>query len=232
MALDGRVVAVYGGVGPLGLAIVRAALEAGAHVAALDHASVPAHCKELGNALALGNLDLAESATATGAIAEVVAKLGRLDALVNVAGAFRWETIEGGHLETWDLLYRTNLRTAVSVSRAALPHLVRNGRGRIVNVGAAAAAHKAGAGMGAYTAAKAGVSKFTEALAEETKEHGITVNAVLPSIIDTPANRADMPNADFQRWVAPRDIASVVLFLLSDEARAVTGASIPVTGRV
>jgi NAD(P)-dependent dehydrogenase (short-subunit alcohol dehydrogenase family) len=118
------------------------------------------------------------------------------------------------------------------VSRAALPHLLRNGGGCIVNVGAAAATRQASAGMGAYTAAKAGVVKFTEALAEETKDRGITVNAVLPSILDTPANRADMPNADFQRWVAPHDVANVVLFLLGDAARAVTGASIAVTGRV
>ena len=86
--------------------------------------------------------------------------------------------------------------------------------------------------MGAYTASKAGVLKLTEALAAEVKDHGITVNAVLPSTIDTPANRADMPKADFSRWVAPRDIASVIVFLLSDEARAVTGALIPVSGRV
>jgi NAD(P)-dependent dehydrogenase (short-subunit alcohol dehydrogenase family) len=95
-----------------------------------------------------------------------------------------------------------------------------------------AAAAKAGAGMGAYTASKAGVLKLTEALAAEVKDRGITVNAVLPSTIDTPANRAAMPKADFGKWVAPRDIASVIVFLLSDEARAVTGALIPVAGRV
>lgn len=230
--LNGKVVAVTGGFGQLGLAVVQAALEAGARVAALGRSASPAELQTLASALAISDVDLADPAAAARALDEVAAKLGRLDALVNVAGAFRWEELAAGSVDTWDLLYRVNLRTAVSASRAALPHLLRSGGGRIVNVGAGAAAAKAGAGMGAYTASKAGVAKLTEALADEMKDRGITVNAVLPSTIDTPANRADMPNADFSRWVAPRDIASVIMFLLSDEARAVTGALIPVSGRV
>ena len=229
--LKDKVVAVTGAFGQLGAAVVQAALEAGARVAALGHGAPPSDLKALGNALALSGFDLAEVDASTRALDEVVAKLGRLDALVNVAGTFRWETLEQGSLDTWDLLYRVNLRTAVSASRAALPHLKRSGAGRIVNIGAAAASAKAGTGMGAYTASKAGVLKLTEALAAEVKDHGITVNAILPSTIDTPANRADMPKADFSKWVTPRDIANVIVFLLSDEARAVTGALIPVFGR-
>jgi NAD(P)-dependent dehydrogenase (short-subunit alcohol dehydrogenase family) len=103
--------------------------------------------------------------------------------------------------------------------------------GRTVNVGAAAAA-KAGTGMGAYTASKAGVAKLTEALAEELKDKRINVNAVLPTIIDTPANRADMPKADFTRWVAPEALADVIVFLSTHASRAITGASILVSGRV
>lgn len=231
MMLQGKIVAVTGGFGQLGLAVVRAALDAGAQVAALDRARVPADATSLGGALALGELDLAETDAAVQALAQVAARFGGLDALVNVAGTFRWETLEQGSLETWDLLYRVNLRSAVSASRAALPHLTRRGSGRIVNIGAGAAT-KAGAGMGAYAASKAGVGKLTEALAAELKDRGITVNAVLPSIIDTPANRADMPDADFSRWVTPHAIADVIVFLLSDQARAVTGALIPVSGRV
>jgi NAD(P)-dependent dehydrogenase (short-subunit alcohol dehydrogenase family) len=105
------------------------------------------------------------------------------------------------------------------------------GGGRIVNVGSAAAG-KATAGMGAYAASKAGVAKLTEALADELKDQGITVNAVLPSILDTPKNRIDMPKADFTRWVTPAEAAEVVAFLISDQARAITGALIPVGGRV
>ena len=232
MTLEAKVVAVTGGFGQLGLAVVRAALDAGAQVAALDRARTPGGGMLPKGAFALGELDLAEPDAAARALDQVVARFGGLDALVNIAGTFRWETLEKGSLETWDLLYRVNLRSAVSTSRAALPQLIRRGGGCIVNIGAGAAAAKAAAGMGAYTASKAGVAKFTEALADELKDHNVTVNAVLPSIIDTPANRADMPKADFSRWVTPQAIADVIVFLLSDRARAVTGALIPVSGRV
>lgn len=232
MNLSGKVVAITGGFGQLGIAVAQAALAAGANVAALDVAPSPADPKALAHVLTLGGVDLAEPAAAARALDTVAAKLGGLYALVNVAGTFRWQTLEQGNAETWDLLYRVNLRTAVSASCAALPLLLRAGSGRIVNVGAAAAAAKAGTGMGAYTASKAGVLKLTEALADEVKDRGITVNAVMPSVIDTLANRADMPKADFTRWVTVRDVANVIVFLLSDEARAVTGALVPVTGRV
>lgn len=232
MTLQGKIVAVTGGFGQLGVAVVRAALDAGAQVAALDHARQPADAKALAGALALGDIDLAELSAATKAVDQVVAQLGGLDALINIAGTFRWESLETGSVDTWDLLYRVNLRSAVNTSHAALPHLTKRGGGRIINIGAGAAAAKAGAGMGAYTASKAGVAKLTEALAEEVKDRGITVNAILPSIIDTPANRADMPNADFSRWVPPRAIADVIVFLLSNQASAVTGALIPVSGRI
>jgi NAD(P)-dependent dehydrogenase (short-subunit alcohol dehydrogenase family) len=109
--------------------------------------------------------------------------------------------------------------------------LLERGRGRIINIGAGAAAARAGAGMGAYTASKAGVQKLTESLADELRDRGITVNAVLPGTIDTPRNRSDMPDADFSRWVTPDAIAEVVVFLASDSAQAVTGAAIPVFGR-
>ncbi|HEV8647402.1 MAG TPA: SDR family NAD(P)-dependent oxidoreductase [Burkholderiales bacterium] len=232
MTLQGKIVAVTGGFGQLGQAVVRAALDAGAQVAALDRARPPAEGMLPAGAFALGELDLAEPDPAVRAMDQVAARFGGLDALVNIAGTFRWETLEKGSLDTWDLLYRVNLRSAVSTSKAALPHLLRRGGGRIVNIGAGAAAAKAGAGMGAYTASKAGVAKFTEALAEELKDRNVTVNAVLPSIIDTPANRADMPSADFSRWATPQAIADVIVFLLSEQARAVTGALIPVSGRV
>jgi NAD(P)-dependent dehydrogenase (short-subunit alcohol dehydrogenase family) len=119
----------------------------------------------------------------------------------------------------------------VVACKSALPHLVKSGTGRIVNIGAMGAV-KAGAGMASYAASKAGVAKLTEALAEELKDRGVTVNAILPSMIDTPRNRLDMPDADFSRWVAPSAIAEVIAFLVSDAAAAVTGALIPVAGRV
>jgi NAD(P)-dependent dehydrogenase (short-subunit alcohol dehydrogenase family) len=180
--------------------------------------------------LYLGGIDLTDLAQAKHAMDTAAATLGGIDVLVNIAGGFRWETIADGRLETWDFLYSINLKTALCACKAALNYLPAD-NGRIVNVGAAATA-KAGMGMGAYTASKAGVAKLTEALAEELKDKGINVNAVLPSIIDTPANRADMAKADFSRWVAPEALADVIVFLSSRAARAVTGASILVSGRV
>lgn len=228
--LSGRAVAVTGGFGTLGASAGRWLADAGARVALLDRAdsgAVPGS----GAALLLGGVDLGAPEAARRAMDQVVQHFGRLDALVNVAGGFRWEKIEGGSVDTWDLLYRMNLRTAVNATQAALPQLLAAGNGCIVNIGAGAAA-KAGVGMGAYAASKAGVARLTEALAEELKDRGVTVNAVLPSIIDTPANRADMPDADFSRWVKPDEIAAVIGFLLSASARAITGALVPVSGRV
>jgi NAD(P)-dependent dehydrogenase (short-subunit alcohol dehydrogenase family) len=226
MSLAGKRVAVTGAFGSLGSAVVQAALAAGAQVAAIDRAAAPA---DVHGATVLGGVDLADSAQAQAAVDAAAKALGGLDALVNIAGTFRFETLAEGGADTFDLLYRINLRTTVAASKAALAHLPDGGR--IVNIGANSAV-KAGAGVGAYTASKAGVMRFTEALAEELKPRGITVNAVLPSIIDTAPNRHDMPKADFDKWVKPAELADVIVFLLSAQASAITGALIPVVGRV
>jgi len=229
MSLTGKCIAITGAFGSLGAAVVQAALASGARVVAVDRADAPPQGIDLGAAERVGGVDLADAAQAKAAIDAAAKTLGGLDALVNIAGTFRWETLADGGPDTWDLLYRINLRTAIAASKAALPHLPDGGR--IVNIGAASAL-KAGAGMGAYAASKSGVMRFTESLAEELKERGITVNALLPSIIDTPPNRKDMPKADFDKWVKPSQLADVIVFLLSDRASAITGALIPVTGRV
>jgi len=234
MTLEGKTLVVTGAFGALGSAVAEAAIQRGASVAALDYApAAPAGLAErLGpKALVAGGLDLSLPRAAQRAMAEVSARFGRIHALLNIAGGFRWEKIaDAASAESWDKMFAINLKTALNASRAALPYLPESGGGRIVNVGAQAAVH-APEGMGAYAASKAAVHRFTESLADELKLKGVTVNAVVPSIIDTPANRAEMPNADFSRWVSPADLAAVILFLASDEARAVTGALIPVTGR-
>ncbi|HEX9168990.1 MAG TPA: SDR family NAD(P)-dependent oxidoreductase [Roseiarcus sp.] len=232
--MRGKTIVVTGGFGALGRAVVEAAAARGASVAVLDHAPGPPEgmSERLGpNALMIGGLDLSLADVATKAMADVRAKFGRLDALLNIAGGFRWENVEGGKDETWERMYALNLMTALNACRAALPYLIESGAGRIVNVGAQSAL-QAAAGFGPYAASKSAVHRLTESLAQELKLKGVTVNAVLPSIIDTPLNRREMPKADFDRWVAPADLAAVMLFLASDEAKAVTGALIPVTGRV
>lgn len=222
-----RTVAITGGHGVLGRAVLEAALKGGWQVAVIDHAS--GHAVPDG-VLEVGGVDLTDAGRAQKAVDAVLARFGRLDALLNIAGGFVWQTTDDAE-PAWDRMHALNVTTAVNASRAALDVLKASPEGRIVNVGSAAAL-KAGAGMGAYGAAKAGVHALTQALAEELKTTKVTVNAVLPSIIDTPTNRKDMPDADPATWVAPDDLAAVILFLASPESRAMTGALIPVTGRV
>ena len=226
--LDGLRVVVTGGLGGLGRRTGAVLTARGARVILMDRA--PSVAIE-GMADVLGAVDLGDSAAAARAFASAADRMGGIDGLVNVAGGFTWESIETGDVATWDRLYAMNLRTALLASQLALPHLLRSPRASIVNVGALAA-QKAASGMGAYAASKAAVARLTEAMADEFKERGLRVNAVLPSILDTPPNRAEMPKADFSRWVTPDALAAVIAFLLSADAAAVTGACLPVTGRV
>jgi len=226
--MDGKVIVVTGASGALGKVVAETALARGARIAGVDHASTRIPATE--NRIELGGVDLSDSAAARKAIDAIMAHFGRLDALVNIAGGFAFETVADGDPATWQRMYALNVLTALNASRSALPHLLASGAGRIVNVGAMGAL-QAGSGMGAYAASKAGVHRLTEALAAEWKGR-ITVNAVLPSTIDTPANRASMPRADFAKWVTPQELAEVILFLVSDAASAVTGALLPVSGRV
>ena len=207
--MTGRVIAVTGAFGILGSAVAKAAAAQGARLALIDYAK--AGPEPAGEALVLGGVDLTDAVQAGAAMDAVADRLGGIDALLNIAGGFTWQTLQDGSIESWPAMYRLNVLTAANASRAAIPHLKRSAAGRIVNVGANAAL-KAALGMGAYAAAKAGVHALTQALAEELKDDGVTVNAVLPSILDTPANRADMPKADPAKWVAPEDLAAVILF--------------------
>ncbi len=230
--MQDKVVVVTGGFGTLGRAVVRAFESAGGRVAAVDRSTVPsADATRAGERyLPLGEVDLTQLDHAERAMQSVMGRFGRLDVLVNIAGGFRWQTLMEGDLAGWDQMYAINLKTAVVASKAALPGILKSDAGRVINIGAGAAA-RAGAGMGAYTASKAGVQRLTESLSEELKDKGVTVNAVLPGVIDTPQNRNDMPDADRSKWVAPEAIADVIVFLASPAARAITGAAVPVFGR-
>src|SRR5205814_932036 len=182
------------------------------------------------NRIEFGGVDLSDAAQAKKAIDAVAAHFGKIDALINIAGGFAFETVAEGDPKTWQRMVALNVTTALNAARAAIPHLLASRAARIVNIGAFGAL-QAGSGMGAYAASKSGVHRLTEALAAEHKGR-ITVNAVLPSIIDTAANRGSMPKADFSKWVTPQELADVILFLASDAASAVTGALLPVSGRV
>jgi NAD(P)-dependent dehydrogenase (short-subunit alcohol dehydrogenase family) len=226
--MEGKIIVVTGASGALGKVVVATALAKGARVAAIDHAA--STMKATADRIELGGVDLTDAGEAKRAIDAAASHFGKLDALVNIAGGFAFETTAEGDPKTWQRMYALNVLTALNASRSAIPHLSASGAGRIINVGAIGAL-QAGAGMGAYAASKAGVHRLTEALAAEWKGK-ITVNAVLPSTIDTAANRASMPNADFAKWVRPEELADVILFLASDAASAVTGALLPVSGRV
>jgi len=224
--MRGKTVVVTGAFGNLGRAAAEEGKARGATVAMLDIRTVEQSITDPALAIAV---DLGDLAATSAAMQAIRRQTGRIDALLNIAGGFVWQTVEEGDIAAWDRMFALNLKTALTASKAALPHLVES-HGAIVNVGANSAL-KAGAGMGAYTASKMGVMKFTESMAEELKGK-VRVNAVLPSIIDTPQNRQDMPKTDPNIWVKPSELAKAMLFLASDEASAITGALVPVVGRV
>ncbi len=175
-------------------------------------------------------VDLLDRAQVEAAVRQAVERFGRIDALANLAGGFTMgEPVHALSDEAWDGMLALNVRTLLNTVRAVVPQMLAQGGGAIVNVGAASAL-KGLAQMGAYCASKSAVIRLTESLSAELREGGINVNCVLPSIIDTPANRVAMPDADPARWVAPQDLAAVIAFLCSPAARAMHGAALPVVG--
>lgn len=221
-----RTVVVTGGFGVLGRAVAAAFRENGDRVARIDFAPQAADANPEG--LDLGGVDLTDAAQAAAAVARITDAMGGIAVLVNVAGGFVWEPLDEGAPGTWTRMFAMNATTCVTMTAAALPTLKSTPGAAIVNIGAGSAL-VAGAGMGAYAASKQAVHKLTESLAAELAGSDCTVNAVLPSIIDTPTNRADMPDADWSLWVQPDALAKVIVFLASPAARAISGALIPVS---
>ena len=223
---------VTGAAGNLGRAVAAAAAAAGARLILLDRdqAALGRAFAGLAGAKIEAAIDLHDDAAMADLVARARREFGRIDALCNIAGGF--DMGPAVHETPPDLLERMldlNVRSLLAASRAVVPGMIAAGAGKIVNIGAVAAL-KAGARMGAYSAAKSAVVRLTESMSAELKDYGINVNCVLPSTLDTPANRAAMPNADPARWVEPAALAEVILFLVSDRARALHGAAIPVTG--
>ena len=229
---DNKVVVITGADGNLGRAVAAAFAQAqaslvlvGLHAPSLASAFGQSDAQQL-----LVGADLTQRAGADTVVDQAIARFGRIDVLCNLAGGFRMgPPVHATPAEDWDFLFALNVGAALHMAQAIVPGMLAQGSGKIVNVGAFAAARGVAA-MGAYTASKSALARITEAMSGELREQGINVNCVLPTIIDTPENRAAMPDADPRRWVAPDDLAAAILFLASEPARAIHGASLPVTG--
>jgi NAD(P)-dependent dehydrogenase (short-subunit alcohol dehydrogenase family) len=220
-----RVVLVTGAAGNVGAALVAALAKRGVRVAAVDrpgHAPAGAD----GSVLVIPAADLSRPEDAAAAVATALERFGRLDGVAHTVGSFAFADIAATPRSLWDEMLRLNLFTTLEVFRAALPH-VRAARGSLVAVGAGAAM-RAPSGMAAYAASKSALLRLVESMADELRPAGVRVNAVLPGTIDTPQNRAAMPDADRAAWVAPGQVAAAMAFLLLPDADGVTGALLPV----
>lgn len=232
--LDGRIALITGAAGNLGRAVAAAFASAGAGRVLLgrDEASLRSEYGAGDARTMLVGADLMDARSVSGAVGQALARFGRIDILCNLAGGFDMgPPVHDTPDDLWDRMLDLNARTILRAARAVVPGMLSAGYGKIVNV--AATGGLAGkANMGAYSVAKSAVIRLTESMSAELRDRGVNVNCVLPSIIDTPENRAAMPKADPGRWVSPRALAEVVLFLASDKSSAIHGAAIPVTGLV
>ena len=230
MSFKGKVVLVTGAAGNLGRAVAQAFAEQGAALVLvdLDRKRLQQVHGDDNETQLLAAADLRSAAPAAEVVKTAISRFGRIDVLANIAGGFRMgEPVHESSDETWQLMFDLNLRTLLNMSHSVVPAMLASGSGRIVNIGANGAL-RGGALMGAYAATKSGVIRLTESMAAELGKQGINVNCVLPTIIDTPENRAAMPDADTSGWVAPAALAEVIRFLASDGARAINGAALPV----
>lgn len=230
------IVIVTGAAGNVGRALLTTLASRGDRIIAVDRQSAamddllePFGGKD--RHLVLADLDLFDAAACEAAVKAGLARYGRIDGIAHTVGGFASAAAAEGGPDLWEQMYRLNVLTTLNIFRAALPSMRAAGRGSLVAIGAGAAV-KAPSGLGAYAGAKSAVHRLVESFADELKADRIRVNAILPSIIDTPQNRAAMPDADHTAWVRPREIADAIAFLLAEDASGVTGAFIPVSGRV
>jgi len=231
-----RVVMITGSAGNLGLAVARAFLDAHASLVLIDRAPDRlAHLfPELVNSedhFLAQSVDLTDANAVAETVEEALRRFDRIDVLINAAGGYRaGPSVDATPLEDWDFIFNLNARSIFTTSRAVIPAMRRQRRGKIINV-ASRSALRGEANAALYSASKSVVVRLTESMAAELRDAGVNVNCVLPGIIDTPINRKAMPNGDFSRWVQPEALAEVIAFLASDAAREVTGAAVPVYGR-
>lgn len=232
MHFDKQTVFITGAGGNLGRAVAQAFFERGANLVLVDRGRdrLEQAFGEEDERRLFASADLLDSGQVAAAVQAAMERYGRIDVLCNLAGGFRMGSpVHETSGEEWNFLFDINARSMLNAVRAVVPAMLGAGRGKIVNVGANAAL-RGMAHMGAYCASKDAVIRLSESMASELRDAGINVNCVLPSIMDTPENRAAMPDSDFSRWVRPEALADVMLFLASDAARAIHGASLPVVG--
>lgn len=234
MTFEGRTCLITGAAGNLGRAVATAFSSSGAALILMDvdYKALRAAHEEDDKRKLLVQADLLDADSVAQAVTTAAKSFSRIDVLCNIAGGFRMgQPVHETADETWDLMLDLNAKSVINTARAVVPGMLVAGRGKIVNI-AAMAALDGKENMGAYSASKSAVVRLTESMSAELRGKGINVNCILPSIIDTPQNRAAMPKADPRRWVAPEALADVILFLASDAARAIHGAAVPVTGLV
>ncbi len=232
MATKPATVVVTGASGNLGRAVAQAFAKRGDNLVLIASRREPLVAAFGGDGARqlIAPANLLDRGQVDAAVRAVITRFGRIDVLCNIAGGFRMgPPVHETDDDDWNFMFDINVRTMLNMVRAVVPQMLAADGGRIINV-AASSALKGVARMAPYCAAKSAVIRITEAMAAELREKNVNVNCVLPTIIDTPENRAAMPDADPRRWVAPEDLANVFVFLASDEARAVHGASIPVSG--
>lgn len=235
MRFDGQVAIVTGGSGALGRHVTKAFVDEGARVAIsyIIDEEVPELEDLLGNqvsAMRAYKVDVTAEESVQTFIGQVLRDFGHLDILVNaVGGYFGGPSVAETTLKEWNFMMDLNLKSAFLCSRAVIPHLLKAGRGKIVNV-ASRTGLEGKKGQAPYSISKAGVIRLTETLADELRGQGVNVNCILPSVIDTPTNREAMPKARFDKWPKPWEVARVILFLASDDAILLHGASLPVYG--
>jgi NAD(P)-dependent dehydrogenase (short-subunit alcohol dehydrogenase family) len=235
MELTNRTAIVTGGTGALGRAVTLDLLAAGARVAVTfireeEWTALRTSAAGSGENLYGAKVDLTDSSAVAAFVSDVAARWGRVDFLVAIAGGFAAGKSYEADDKTWDHMFSLNFRSLVNCARAVVPRMVEQNFGRIATISSGAILRGGGAGVAPYAISKGAVRQFSEILTEEVKAYDIHVHCLMPGTMDTPANRRSMPNADFSKWVKTEDVARVIRFLLSDDARAIRSVVIPVVG--
>jgi NAD(P)-dependent dehydrogenase (short-subunit alcohol dehydrogenase family) len=238
VSLGDKVAVVTGATGALGRVLTKTLLEKDAYVAATYRTieSTEEFKALIGERIArlmLVQADVTDETSVQALMKQVLEKLGRIDFLLNIVGAYvGGAEVSDTSVSDWNFMMDVNLKSVFLCSKTVLPHMIRQNYGKIVSISARSAVEKRfRIKNGPYAVSKAGVLVLTEIIADEVKKYGINVNCILPSTIDTAANRRNMPEADFSKWVKPEEIVKVVLFLLSEDSKATSGAGIPVYGK-